>query len=197
MRSKSTYKGRRISSRKKAVKVKKLVEPGMGIVFAKTLNGIYLPDCLPQVRAIAMRGYTDDEISTLFGVDKDLFQKWKKVYPDFREAIDNGRTFADIAVVESLFKRAVGYDYHEQGLTRTGSVRELRKHLPGDVGAIKYWLNNREKEHWKERTSTELGGSSEKGAKPISVKSEGREMMIAAILSLVTPKPDNAPEKKS
>jgi hypothetical protein len=175
-------------------KVKKRND-GTGPVFAQVHGGVYLPDCLPQVRAIAARGFTDKEICAVYGLNPDLFRAWRKAYPDFNDALEKGRLAPDAAVVESLFKRAVGYDYYEDGLTRTGAIRQVKRHLPGDTGAIRYWLNNRQRDQWKDRSSQEVGGSTEKDAKPIGVKSEGREDMIAAILSLVQPKPDNPPEK--
>lgn len=184
--------------RKKRVNFKSKKRPARNdgtspIFLSEMKGGIHLPSCLPQVRAIAARGLTDNEIADIYGIPKDLFKAWRKAYPDFDEALKKGRLEPDTAVVEALFKRAVGYDFKEEGLTRTGSVREIRRHLPPDTGAIKYWLNNRARDHWKERSSSEVGGSTEEGAKPIGIKSEGREDMIAAILSLVQPKPDTPP----
>lgn len=181
---------------------KKKADPGKGILFASTHNGVYLPDCLPQVRAIAMRGLSDDEISANFGVDKDLFAKWKKAYPSFREAIEHGRTHADVAVVEAAWKRAVGYDYHEDGLTRTGAVRSLRRHLPGDPGMIKYWLNNRKRDHFQDRNVQEHGGDTSPGAKAIGVDAKphlSKTDLINAIVSLIRPQADgetNPPKLK-
>lgn len=177
-------------------KAKKRTIDTSHIVFTQVRGGVHLPSCLPQVRAIAARGHTDAEISDIYGIPKDLFRAWRKAYPDFDDALKRGRLEPDTAVIEAAFKRAVGYDFKEEGLTRTGAVREIRRHLPPDPGMIKYWLNNRAREHWKERSSSEVSGSSEPGAKPLGIKSEGRDEMIAAILSLVQPKPDNPVEKK-
>jgi len=180
--------------RKKKVKV-----DTTHIVFAQVHGGIHLPSCLPQVRAIAAKGYTDKEISAIYGIPSDLFRAWRKAYPDFDDALNRGRLQPDAAVIEALFKTAVGYDFKEEGLTRTGAVREIRRHKPPDTTAIKYWLNNRAKEMWKDRSSAEVSGGSDEGAKPIGIKSEGRDEMIAAILQLVKPKPDDpgTPIKKT
>lgn len=179
--------------RKKAKKVK--VDTSH-IVFAQVHGGVYLPDCLPQVRAIAARGFTDKEISAIYGIPSDLFRAWRKSYPDFDDALKRGRLAPDAAVIEALWKTAVGYDFKEEGLTRTGAVREIRRHKPPDTTAIKYWLNNRAKETWKDRSSSEVSGGSEPGAKPLGIKSEGRDDMIAAILQLVQPKSDTPPPVK-
>lgn len=156
-------------------------------------SGVFLPDCLSQVKLIAMRGATDDEIAETFGVEKELFQKWKKAYPSFAKAITQGRTHPDIEVLESLHKRAIGYNFEEDGLTRTGRRVPLRKHLPGDVGAIKYWMTSRMRENWGERTTTEIIGGP-KGSNPVNI--ETRSELIAGILALVQPKPDGESKPK-
>lgn len=150
-------------------------------------TGVFLPDCEAQVKLIAMQGATDDEIAERFGVDKDLFQKWKKAYPSFAKSIKDGRADPDIEVTQSLFKRAVGYEFKEDGLTRTGRVTPLRKHLPGDVGAIRLWLTNRQADKWREKSTTAIEGGP-KGSPPVNI--ESRDQLIAGILALVHPKPD-------
>lgn len=155
------------------------------------LGSTYLPAMLPQVKARAMAGLTDDEIADIYGVDRSLFSKWKETYPDFRRAVDSGRAMADADVIMALHKRAVGYTYEEDGLTRTGRVKALKRHMAGDVGAQKYWLNNRQREKWRERNNLELGGSTEPGAKPIGVTGpKSKTEMITEILKMIRPKPD-------
>lgn len=165
-----------------------------GIVVSKPLSpSVFLPDCLAQVKMIAMTGATDDEIAERFGVEKSLFQAWKKAYPSFAKAISEGRSDPDIEVTQSLFKRAVGYDYKEDGLTRTGQRVPLKKHLPGDVHAIKFWMVNRMREKWGERQTTEVVGGP-KGSNPVNI--ESRSQLIEGILALVQPKPDGDSKSK-
>lgn len=156
---------------------------------------IFLPDMLPQVKAIAWRGLTDDEIAHTFGVDPELLAKWKSTYPSFREAIENGRTHADCQVVESLFKECVGYEYTEEvAAGKNGTIKSLRKRARPNGDLIKFWLKNRQREFWSERTSIDGGSSGERGGgvKPIEMRS--RSDIIDSILKLVQPKPDDIPK---
>lgn len=151
-------------------------------------GGVYLPDHLLLVRAIAMRGYTDEEIAEHFGVGPGAIEGWKTLYPDFREALESGRTHADAEVVVSLYKRATGYDYDEETAVggRSPSVMKVRRHAPPDLSAIKLWLTNRQAEHWGDRQQHEHSG---RGGGPIEVQ-ESKEDIMNEILELVRSKPD-------
>jgi len=177
---KTTRKKQRIGRR---IKIPKGVDPG------SASGTIFLPDHLAQVKAIAWRGSSDDEIAGMFGVDKDLFQKWKKHYPSFRLAIEMGRSHPTAEVERGLFERATGYDYHEDGLTRTGRVVALKRHAIPDVSAQKFWLTNRDKENWNERHSLDGGGTKGGGTAPIEVKS--RSELIYSIMNAIEPQDDN------
>lgn len=160
---------------------------------ARDATSLFLPDYLPQVRAIAWRGATDDEIAETFGVDPGLLDKWKQTYPSFREAIENGRTHADAQIVESLFKECIGYEYKEDALTRSGGIRQLRKRARPNGDLIKFWLTNRQKEWWSQRQSVDGGSSNVRGGGVVPVKTETRADIISNILELVKPKPDDIP----
>lgn len=156
----------------------------------RTTNRLFLPDYLTEVKAVAMRGGTDREMALTFGISPTLFKKWKKQYPSFREAIEKGRTRADAAVVEALFKRATGKFSipHTEVIKYKDSYETLhmRKHFPPDFPSIQYWLNNRKKEHWQQRNSSEVSGPN---GKPIELTA-GKGELIDALLDLVKPKAD-------
>jgi hypothetical protein len=153
-------------------------------------NGLFLPDYLTEVKMVAMRGLDDKEIAQVFGIAPSLFKRWKKLYPSFRDALDKGRLHCDAEVVAALFKKATGKytvphtevikykDYYE--------TLQMKKHYPPDTEAIKYWLNNRAREHWQQRSAVEQSGP---GGKPIEITA-GKGELIDAIVNLVNPKPD-------
>lgn len=151
---------------------------------------MFLPDMLTEVKAIAMRGLTDEEIANVFCLPVSLLKKWKKQYPSFKDAIEQGRTRADAEVIAALYKRATGqftvphtevikYRNHFETL-------DMEKHYPPDVEAAKYWLNNRSRAHWSSKTSIEATGPN---GKPIEVQTKND--LIDAILDLVKPKKDD------
>lgn len=151
---------------------------------------VFLPDLLPQVRAIAWRGATDTEIAETFGISPVLIEKWKLTYPSFREAIEQGRTHADAQIVESMYKECIGYEYEEDALTRTGSIKRLKKRARPNGDLIKFWLTNRQKDYWSARQSIDGGSSNTRGGGVLPVKTETRADIISNILSLVKPKED-------
>jgi len=109
---------------------------------------LFLPGHLDQVRAIAMRGLDKDQISELFDINRRQLGEWEKQYPLFKEALEDGYTDADAAVLSALYQSAVGYTHDEEKLffwdgdvTRAPTV----KHYKPDVTAIKLWLTNRQR----------------------------------------------------
>ena len=105
--------------------------------------------------SLAIKGATDQEVADAFGVARMTIARWKKKYPDFAEALANGKKAADARVEKSLFKRCMGYDVeeeeklievHKDGSSKIGTVRTKRRHIPPDTMAMMYWLNNRSRD---------------------------------------------------
>jgi hypothetical protein len=154
-------------------------------------SNIYWPDRLDHVKAIAMRGLTDDEMAAMMGISPDLLASWKAYYPMFAKSIDDGRTIADANVVRALYDNAVGYDYETDEVVRTRRGAEIitvKKRFPGETTAQKYWLNNRQSHHWGDKV--QVGGDRSPGAKPVAMKNETKEEIINSLLNLVRPQPD-------
>lgn len=153
----------------------------------------FLPHCLDQVKAIAMRGLTDSEMAAVFGIKPELIQRWKEFYPDFEKAIEEGRTHADAKVVEALYLKATGY-YHPDTKVHwdkhgDAQTLEVMKHYPPSDKAIEMWLTNRQKEHWKNQQHHSVGGSKDQPL-DIGVRDETKKELMSSILSLITPKSD-------
>ncbi len=151
---------------------------------------LFLPDYLTEVKAVAMRGLSDREMAQVFGVPLGTFRKWKKSYPSFKDALENGRTRADAEVLAALFKRATGqFKLRETKIIKYKDDYEtldVDVHYPPDTDAIKYWLNNRARAHWQQRSAVEQSGP---GGKPIEITA-GKGELIDAIVNLIKPKPD-------
>jgi hypothetical protein len=156
----------------------------------KPANGLFLPDYLTEVKMVAMRGLDDREIAQCFGIQYDLFKKWKKTYPSFKDALEKGRMRADTEVVAALWKRATGkFKIKETKIIKYKDDYEtldVNVHYPPDVEAAKYWLNNRKREHWQQRSAVEQSGP---GGKAIQIEAS-RAGLIDDIVNLIKPKPD-------
>lgn len=144
-----------------------------------------------------MQGVTDDELAFSFGLNPDLIQAWRKLYPDFNKAIEEGRTIADLQVIEALHKKAIGhtrtYDIAKpvgHGEHAHLEIITLEEEITPETNAIKFWLGNRDPDRWSERRHVQMTGK--KGELPLGIKQETKHELMSSILSLIQPKPDGA-----
>ena len=128
-------------------------------------------------------GARDKDLCRFFGVSEQTLNNWKADHPDFFEAIKAGKLYADMNVVRSFYRRAVGgYEYTEttyvtveggkkrkKGESAPMKVKTVVKHCPPDVTAGIFWLKNRIPEWWRERLRAEITG---KDGGPIETRQE-------------------------
>jgi hypothetical protein len=131
----------------------------------------YDPRFVGQVRRLALLGLanTTKQLATFFGVAESTIEAWKAQFPEFSEAIRGGRVPADCIVAEKMFERAIGYEWVEEQAFKLRAVQydpqtgkklaefekieivEVKKKLPPDVAAIKFWLSCRQPQLWTEK----------------------------------------------
>jgi len=171
---------------------RKFVRNNAGQLLAEQ-HRLFLPDHLDQVRAIAMRGIKEEQMSEIFDISRKQMGLWKAQYPLFKDALEAGYTDADAAVLGALYQSAVGYMHDEEKIFQwDGEIirADTIKHYKPDTAAIKLWITNRQKEHWKDRHHTNVSGKDDNA--PIGIRDETKMEVMASILSLIKPKPDNA-----
>ncbi len=142
-----------------------------------------------------MQGCTDDELAFSFGLDPKIIRSWRKMYPSFDEAIEEGRTVADLQVIEALHKKAVGYSYEKDIVVRNGkevSIETIEHVVEPETNSIKFWLQNRDSKRWNVAAHVQLSGKRDEPPIGIGVKSETKVDLINSILGLIQPKPDGA-----
>jgi len=111
-----------------------------------------------QAEKLCMLGHTNDDLAFFFDVATSTIDNWLVKHPEFLGAVKAGRIVADMDVSASLYQRAVGYSCTETKVfCVNGEIIEHQviKHYPPEVGACKYWLNNRQPELWKEKVVLE------------------------------------------
>lgn len=114
--------------------------------------------CL-QAEKLCRKGFIDTEIADFFEVHIDTIYEWKKVHPEFSDALKSGKRHSDAKVEDALYNRALGYEYEEhkveeseQGIKKTVT----KKQLAGDTTAQIFWLKNRQPEKWRDKTETAI-----------------------------------------
>jgi hypothetical protein len=125
----------------------------------------YRDEYAEQARKLCLLlGATDAHLANFFETTDRTIRTWKKRHPAFAEAVEKGKTIADLEVVNSLYNRAVG----------------------GSEVACFFWLKNRRPVEWRDRLSHEHTG---KDGAPIEHKStvdvsNATEEQLRALASL-------------
>lgn len=115
---------------------------------------LFRDDYVEQAYKLCLLGATDAELADFFEVSEDTIYEWKKVRPEFSEALRRGKAEADAEVAASLYKRAIGYshpDTHVSNYQGIITLTELTKHYPPETGAAFLWLKNRQPHKWKDK----------------------------------------------
>jgi len=104
----------------------------------------------------ALLGATDEDLARYFQSSESTIQNWKARHPEFLSSIKRGREEADGKIVKSLYQRALGYVHEDTKFaTHEGKItdREIYdKHYPPDTTAAIFWLKNRQRGKWSDKT---------------------------------------------
>ena len=114
----------------------------------------YKKEYSEQARKLCLLGFIDDQLADFFRVSVATINNWKKNHREFLESLKAGKVVADANVSASLYNRAIGYTHLEDKIFNNNGIAlivETEKHYPPDPISIKYWLNNRQPEMWRER----------------------------------------------
>lgn len=120
----------------------------------------YSPAFARLARKFCLLGCKDVELATYLSITEATLTTWKKIHPEFLSSLKEGKDFADSAVVDSLYQRALGVvlpDTHvSTGKNGKLVMTPMLKHLPADTTAMIFWLKNRQSTKWRDRTEQVL-----------------------------------------
>lgn len=134
-------------------------------------------------------GATDPQLAENFGISRNTLKSWKKKHPKFMAAIKAGKKLADAEIARSLYERAKGAHWKEQqafkckDVTWDGSHRIESEHIevvwveraaPPDTEACKVWLNNRDKENWRQKPEPTPDGALDNLIQEMRVRYDAR-----------------------
>jgi hypothetical protein len=161
-------------------------------------DAVFLPSNEHLVKMVAMQGADDEEIAKMFGVPYEHFKAWRKLYPSFNDALNEGRLGIDAEVTYALYKNATGFEYDEETATPKGGVVKVKKYARPVSSDIHYWLENRRPDLWRSQSTHRITGKDDDT--PVGVKVETRNELIDSIVNLITSKADgkmrpDTPEK--
>lgn len=119
----------------------------------------YRKEYCEQVEKLCKLGATDKEIADFFEVTEQTINNWKLEHNEFFESLKKGKQIADAEVADKLFKRATGYSHDEVDVKMfEGQIilTPLIKHYPPDTTAAIFWLKNRQRDKWRDKTETDV-----------------------------------------
>ncbi|APH21378.1 Xaa-His dipeptidase [Clostridium botulinum] len=125
-----------------------------------------IKNSLNIIETMVEQGKTDKQIAEKIGIGYSTYRRYKSSNSSLKEVISQGKDKKNQSVEQALFNNAIGYHYTEEvatkvkyeTITEDGTVlskedvkiSKVRKYKHPDLLAEKYWLNNKDKLHWKD-----------------------------------------------
>lgn len=124
----------------------------------------YKPEFAEQARKLCLLGATDKELSDFFEVSESTLNLWKQEHKEFSESLRAGKSEADAEVAEKLYRRALGYSHDAVKIVADARTKEehivhFTEHYPPDTTAAIFWLKNRQRDKWRDKSERELTGA--------------------------------------
>jgi len=132
-----------------------------------------------QVEILSKLGAIDLEIAEIFAVSEQTINVWKKKHKEFSLALKRGKDLADARVAMRLHERAMGFEHNSEeikvvsngaGLGSSVVRVPVRKIYPPDTTAAIFWLKNRQKDKWGDRSEIDITSMEESIIKPMTDK---------------------------
>lgn len=114
-----------------------------------------------QAAKLCRLGATDRDLADFFEVAESTLNLWKLVHPEFSESLKLGKEEADARVVQSLYRRAIGYSHdavHIAQFQGTPVITPYVEHHAPDTTACIFWLKNRKPAEWRDKVEQHLSG---------------------------------------
>ena len=115
---------------------------------------------LLEIAALCRDGHVEKDICKYLGIGISTFTKYKALKPALMASLKINKAVADLTVENSLYKRAVGFEYDEMtheikedkdGNKISSVKKKVKKIVLPDTTAQIFWLKNRVREKWKDR----------------------------------------------
>lgn len=109
----------------------------------------------------AREGLGEEEIARRMGVSPRVLRAWRRARREIDTALRGTREVVDRMVEEALLRRALGYYWTEERTEVKGDKENLirvRKHVPGDVRSMLFWLRLRMPEKYGDVPAPLLAG---------------------------------------
>ena len=131
----------------------------------------YCDEIVQEICGYLREGDTQEAACKKAGIGEETFYGWQREKTEFSESVKAAKKeflrnqYKD--AVQSLYKRATGYDVEEpeiiygdkDGKPYIKQKKVRTKHIPADPQALKFLLTNLYPDDWQDKQKNELTGS--------------------------------------
>lgn len=125
-----------------------------------------LSDWITESNLLRIKGWfrddalTDEIVATdKMGISLATFYRWLKNSPALRQAVDEGKEPINVKLVDVAFKRAFGFKVNECRINEKGQKSVVQRYIPPDPSLIRYLLNNRMPDKFRNQQNVEVNSS--------------------------------------
>ena len=121
----------------------------------------YREDFPRRAKEYAEMGLIDTQIARNLGISQKTFYTYQEKYPQFLQAIRDGKVSPNKEVENALFNSATGMEVTEVTIEtivdKNGNELEVlkkktvTKELPPNYSSIAFWLKNRMPDEWRDK----------------------------------------------
>ncbi len=143
---------------------------------AVTWRKFYTAKNMLIISGMCRKGWTNEEIAEYIGIAVSTYYEWIKKYPEFSEAVGEGKEYSVATVENALYQKACGIEKEiteketvsvdvvdksgkKMGTRTTTKERKNVVYIAPDTKAAIFYLTNRAGDDWKQKQQTELTGS--------------------------------------
>lgn len=140
-------------------------------------------DSLFLISCWSRDGLTLTEMAQRMGVTRATISRWRKQYPDFYKATEEGYEMCNYRVENALYSRCLGYKTKEvktvvyPEVDKNGSrkvrIETTEKEVLPDVTACLSWLNNKCPDKWKRNRDNYVDPNSDDAKVTINITRHG------------------------
>lgn len=148
----------------------------------------YKPEYAEQAYKLCLLGAIDADMADFFNVEVSTLNNWKNEFPEFLESIKKGKMLADANVADRLYQRAMGYEAPDVDIRVVGGEiiqTPLTKYYPPDTPAAIFWLKNRQRGKWSDKSELDVKSSDGSMRPSVRLNAEEFRKIAEDVLSKV------------
>lgn len=158
---------------------------------AREIDTWLTEDSLFLISCWSRDGMTLGDMAKRMGISPATMTAWRKKYPEFKKATEEGAEITNYRVEDALYKRCIGFSVKETKTiiypevdsngSRKVRIETTEKEILPDVTACLSWLNNKCPDKWKRNRDNFVDPNSDDAKVTINITRHGdKDVQIKA-----------------